>query len=352
MNFLKKQGTAWVITIVMIVAAIVIGLARGQTQPDTPIANDPSSALDTSLSIGGYEKWLWDDASVLSHSMEETLCLYNANWDYRYNSIVAVVTVDTVSGNIEDYAYDLGADAGLGEGDALVLLAVKDGLFYVAVGNEFGTIITSAVETQLGGILSDALSTGDYDACLHRFFETMNKVYYDNFGLGNAASHQGQSSSSFSFGGLIPLLFIVFLLVVFLNAIDQSRYNTYRAKYYGVVNPPVVFRPILFWHGPGSSWYRRQWRRPPPPPPPGGPGGGFGGSSGGFGGAGRTNNTRGSSFGGRTSGSSGFGGSRSGFSGGSRGGSFGGSRSGGFGGGSRGGGFGGGSRGGGFGGRR
>lgn len=347
MNFLKKQSTAWVITAVMIVAAVVIGLARGKT--DTPIANDPSSALDTSLSTSGYEKWLWDDASVLSHSMEETLCLYNANWDYRYNSLIAVVTVDYVEGDIEEYAFQLGADAGLGEGDALVLLAVEDGLFYVAVGTEFGTIITSAVETQLGGILSDALSTGDYDGYLHRFFRTMNEVYYDNFGLGNGASYHGQSSGLFSFGGLIPLLFIIFLLVVFLNAIDQSRYNAYRARYYGVVNPPYVFRPILFWHAPGSLWYRRQWRRPPPPPP-GGPGGGFGGP-GGFGGAGRTNGFRGSSFGGRTSGSSGFGGSRGGFSGGSRGGSFGGSR-GGFGGGSRGGGFGGGSRGGGFGGRR
>lgn len=35
-----------------------------------------------------------------------------------------------------------------------------------------------------------------------------------------------------------------------LNAIDRRRYNTYRARYYGVIDPPVMFRPIFFWHRP------------------------------------------------------------------------------------------------------
>lgn len=50
--------------------------------------------------------------------------------------------------------------------------------------------------------------------------------------------------------------------------IDSARYTAYRQRYYGVVNPPYVFRPILFWHGPSYGWYRRRWRQPPPPPPP------------------------------------------------------------------------------------
>ena len=359
MKFLKKQGVAWGITIVMIVIAIVIGLvsAPARIEPE-----GTSGALDGSLSIEGYEKWILDEASVLSSNIEDQISLHNATFDSRYNSIIAVVTVDTVSGSIEDYAYELGAEAGLGEGDALVLLAVKDGEFYVAVGNDFGTIITASVENELGGILTKALDTGEYDAYVMKFFSTMNEVYYANFGMGNDGNHYADNDGDDGFGLLVGLIFIVFIVIIVLNSIDQARYNTYRTRYYGVANPPYVFRPILFWHAPGSYWYRRQWRRPPPPPPPGGPGrpGGFGGT-GGFGGAGRTNSgSRGSSFGGRPTGNSGFGGSRSsgfggsrsgGFSGGSRGGSFGGGSRGGFGG-SRGGGFSGGSRGGGFGGRR
>lgn len=348
MKLFKKQGVAWVITIVMIVAAIVIGLVRAPAQKEP---EGTSGALDGSLSIEGYEKWILDGASVLSSNIEDQISLHNATFDSRYNSIIAVVTVDTVSGNLEDYAYDLGADAGLGEGDALVLLVVEDGEFYVAVGNEFGTIITSSVENKLGGILTKALDTGEYDAYVMQFFSTMNEVYYSNFGMGNDGTHYVENNSDDAFDLFVGLVFIIVIVLIVLNAIDQSRYNTYRTKYYGVVNPPVVFRPILFWHGPGSSWYRRNWRRPPPPPPPGGPRGpgGFSGGPrpGGFG-----SSSRGSGFSSSSRGSS-FGSSRGGgFSGGSRGGSFGGSRSGGFGGGSRGGGFSGGSRGGGFGGRR
>lgn len=344
MKFLKKQGVAWGITIVMIVIAIVIGLVSSPAQKEPEGAAD---ALDGSLSIDGYKKWILDDASVLSANIEDQLSLHNATFDSRYNSIIAVVTVDTLSAgtNIEDAAYDLGAEAGLGEGDALVLLVVEDGEFYVAVGNEFGTIITASVENELGGILTKALDTGEYDAYLMKFFSTMNEVYYDNFGLGNGERHD--QSSDAGFGLLVGLIFLVFIVVIILNTIDQARYNSYRTRYYGVANPPYVFRPILFWHAPGSFWYRRQWHRPTPPPrDPGGPH-----HPGGFGGAGRTNNFRGGSFGGRPTGSSGFGSSRGGFGSSSRGGSFGGGSRGGFGG-SRGGGFGGGSRGGGFGGRR
>ncbi len=349
MNILKKQGVAWVITIVMIIAAIGIGLARKEPEPE-PI----SGALDSSLSIEGYRRWILDGASVLSANIEDQLSLHNATFDSRYNSIIAVVTVDTLSAgtNIEDAAYDLGAEAGLGEGDALVLLVVEDGEFYVAVGNEFGTIITASAENELGDILTKALDTGEYDAYVMKFFSTMNQIYYANFGMGNGGTHYVENSSDDgSFVTLVGLIFLVVFVLIILTAIDQSRYNAYRTRYFGVVNPPYVFRPILFWHAPGTRWYRNHWHRPPPPPPPGGPRGpggpgGFGGT-GGFGGAGRTYNSRGSSFGGRSSGSSGFGGSF----GGSRGGGFGGGSRGGFGGGSRGG-FGGGSRGGGFGGRR
>ena len=345
MKFLKKQGVAWVITIVLIIAAIGIGLNRkAPEQPPT------SGALDGSLSIEGYEVWILDEANVLSPNTEDQISLHNATFDSRYNSIIAVVTMDSLptGANIEDYAYDLGAEAGLGEGDALILIAVEDDQFYVAVGNDFGTIITSGVEKELSGILSSALSTGDYNAYVMKFFSTMNEVYYSNFGLGNDETYYVESDDFSAFVGLVVL--VIFVIVI-LSAIDQSRYNTYRTRYYGVVNPPIVFRPILFWHRPGSSWYRRHWHQPPPPPPRGPHGPGGPGNPGGFGGAGRTNNTRGSSFGGRPTGSSGFGGSSR--SGGFSGGSFGGGSRGGFSGGSRGGGFGGGSRGGGgFGGRR
>ena len=368
MKFMQKTWVAWLLTAVMIAAALCIGQTKNYERVPAAPAPSPSAGLDSTLSTSGYNKWIWDDANILSSATERQINLYNANWDYRYNSVVAIVTTDSTS-SLEDFAWDQGVDMGLGEGDAILVISARDEDWFVAPGNDFSTILTNRVVSELETILSGDLN----DKTVLAFYEALNQVYQDNFGLGNAAAggvpaqegvpgyYDGSRSA-----GIVMLVFILIAIVLVINAIDRMRYNTYRTKYYGVVNPPVMFRPIFFWHGPGSYWYRRHWRQPPPPPPPGRPrpgpgghpGGCFGGSSSfgggsssGFGGAGNRGPRGGGTFGGRSSGSGrsgGFGGS---FGGSRSGGSFGGSRSGGFGGG-RSGGFGGGSRGGGFGGRR
>lgn len=353
MEMLKKRWVAVVITLVVIGLAICFGLMKAQSGSDLPA--EGSGALDTALDTSSYTRFLYDQADLLSPSAEETILLYNANWDDRYNSVVAVVTLESVgTSSLEDAAYDQGADMGLGEGDAVLLIAVAEDSYYVAPGTDFATILTNQAVDELESRLNSA---PNYESAVLSFFSGMDTIYQANFGLGNQEVPQGGGYVFFSgYRWLVSLIALLMVLFVILSAIDSARYNAYRRMYYGVPNPPVVFRPIFFWHGPGYGWYQRRWRRPPPPPPrgprgPGGPGGPRpGGPSSGFGGAGNRGPRGGGTFGGRPSGGGrpgGFGGSF----GGSRGGGFGGARSGGFGGG-RSGGFGGGSRGGGFGGRR
>lgn len=362
MKFFKKTWVAWLLTAVMIAVAIGIGQSKGGGAVSEPVP-EPAAGLDESLSTQNVQKFFWDDVHIFSSSTERQINLYNANWDYRYNSVVAIATTQSPNGSLEDFAWDCGSDMGLGEGDAILAISARDGDWYVAPGDDFSTILSSKAVSELEDILSGGLN----DTTVLKFYEALNDVYLDNFGLGNAepGGFYGYNDGGDTFVGVIMLVFILIAIVLVVNAIDRSRYNTYRQRYYGVVNPPVMFRPIFFWHGPGTSWYRRNWRQPPPPPPrpPRGPGGGFGGGSGfgegsstGFGGRGNSGPRGGGTFGGRPSGggrSGGFGGSfgGGGFGGSRGGGSFGGSRGGSFGGG-RSGGFGGGSRGGGFGGRR
>ena len=347
MEMLKKRWVAVVILLLVIALSICIGHMKAPVGADQP-AVDQAQSLDTGLDTQSYTRFLYDKADLLSAQAEETICLYNANWDYRYNSVVAVVTVERTDGaSLEDAAYDQGADMGLGEGDAVLLISVADNNYYLAAGNDFSTILTNQAVDDLQGRLE---SGSDYQSGILSFYAGMDQVYQANFGLGNAAQ-QGGGDYYVSYGGyswIFSLVVLLLVLYLILSAIDSVRYSAYRRMYYGIPNPPVVFRPIFFWHGPRYGWYQRRWHRPPPPPPggpgrgpgPGGFGGFGGGSSSGFGGAGNRGPRGGGTFGGRPSG-----GGRSGF-----GGSFGGSRGGGFGGG-RGGGFGGG-RGGGFGGRR
>ena len=329
MKFLQKTWVAVTLTALMIAAAVGIGLSK----PEKPVVK-PTTDLDTSLSTGGYAKWIWDEAEVLSAATEEQLALFNANWVQRYDSLIAVAAVKAVDGAIDDYAYDLGASIELASADAILVLDIGGEDAYLAVGPDY-PLSDSEIGVYLNEYLYEPFMAGKYDRGVLELFNGLNGYYLDNYGLGYL-----ERGTSVEGSGFMTALFVIILLLVVATMIDQARYNSYRTRYYGVVNPPYVFRPILFWHGPGYGWYRRNWRRPPPPPNNHNsrPGGGFSGFNGPRGG-GSSSGFRGSGF------SSGRGG---GFSGGARGGGFGGSRGGGFSGG-RGGGFGGGGRGGGFG---
>ena len=372
MKFLQKTWVAVVITAAMIVAAVAIGLSKPAPAATPEPAAPPTfsdTALDGSLSTGQYQRYLNDQPGVLTEQQRQQLCLYNANWDLRYSSILVVdiQSAAPTSDSLADYAYDQANNMELGRYDAYLVIVPSIQDAYFAAGADY-PLSDSQITDFMDRYLYQDLVDGKTGQGVLALCAGLNDYYVSNFGTGSADGDYSYDDYGTNEGSaLVGLLMLLVILLVIFSIIDRLRYSSYRQRYYGVVDPPVLFRPLLFWHGPSYGWYRRRWHQPPPPPPrgprPGGPGsfgggprsgghsgnsrpGGFGSTSrgGGFGGG-----SRGGSFGGGFGGGAPRGG---GFGGGSRGGGFGGGapRGGGFGGGSRGGGFGGGSRGGGFGG--
>ena len=316
MKFFQKTWVAVTITALMIAAAIGIGL----TKPEKAVVK-PTTDLDTTLNAGAYAQWIWDEADVLSKATEDQLALFNANWIKRYDSIIAVAMVNSVSGAIDDYAYALGEEIELASADAILVVNVGGKDAYLAVGPNY-PLSDGEISAYLSQYLYDPVMSGKYDKGVLELFDGLNGYYLDHYGLGYL-----EKGSANDGGAWIAILFFILFLIAVATIIDTARYNSYRTRYYGVVNPPYMFRPILFWHGPGYGWYRRNWRRPTPPPPGGGgrPGGNFtgfngprGGSSSGFRGGGFSSGPRGGGFSG-----GGFGGGRGGGFSGGRGGGFG-----------------------------
>lgn len=330
MKLFQKTWVAVALTIVMIAAAIGIGQWRAQSA-DPVEETAQSTGLDSSLSTSAYAKWIDDQAGVLSDQQEEQIALFNANWVKRYDSLIAVATRTSIDGSIDDYAYDLGVQIQLASADGILVINAATGDCYLAVGPDY-PMTDSQVSSYMDQYLYEDAMAGKFGDGVVKLFTGINEYYVDQYGLGSLDS--GRSGGD-RVNTILGVVLLVVILVAIASILDSMRYTSYRQRYYGVVNPPYVFRPILFWHGPGWGWYRRRWHQPPPPPPrgPRGPGGfgGFGGS-GGFG-----SGPRGGGFGSR---GGGFSGGRGGGFGGSRGGGFSGGHGGGFGGGGRGGGFG------------
>lgn len=320
-NIFQNKKIAVAVLIAAILLSSVIGIAK-KPQVETP---EGSVALDESLNTAAFSQYIIDDAGLLSAKTEESLALYNANWDKKLGAIMAVVTLDSAA-DAEDAAWDWAERLELGEDDAIVVM-VKDTRDYkVVASGGFYDFFDELSPGFVDSCMYEGVQSGDYDFAMIALFtyvhgELCNAGYYSN----------AQSDDGSAVFGIIAVLLLCFLLFML---IDRMRYRRYQRR---VNRGVVIVRPYY-----PIFWGRPRYRRPPPPPRPphsGGPRPPMGGSRP-SGGAFRSKPTQHSSFGGsRPSGGSFRSGS---FGGGSRGGSFGGGgRSGGFGGGSRGGGFGG-----------
>ena len=366
MKLLKNRAFAALVLIVAITLSSLYGLSK---KPSVEVL-EGGAPLNEDLSTVGFEWLIVDEAGVLSGRTEKNLSLYNANWDKAAGSVMAVVAVADASpygSDIEDAAWNWAGELELGENDAILLVDAGRTDAYLVSSGRFADRFNGAEGQYVRSCLSGPAASGKWDEGVLALFAETHLLF-------DTRSQSGGGSLLVS---LLPAIILLIVLLVVFSWIDSLRYSSWYGRYGTMSVPTVVYRPIFWWHRPGSRWYRRR-QMPPPPPPPRGPrgpgprppmGGGprppMGGGprppvSGGprpprptpprTGGGGFN---RGGGFGGGSIGGGGF--SRGGGFGGGRsgGGSFGGSRGGGFGGGSRGGGgFGGGSRGGGFGGGR
>lgn len=334
MKFLKKQGVAITITVLMIVAALAIGffghVGKTEYEPDS----DASAASWAREHAGEYEKFIQDEAGLLSGNARQEIARADALLDYKHASIVGVAIVDGFDGaSIEDAAYDYGYEIGCGEADLMLLIDAASQDWYVAFGEEIAGYTDNELQLIFRSYMGEKVFSGSADRQLEGLFADITDWYAENIPL---ADGYGKSTSGSSIMGMLLTVCIIIAVISIIVALCSRP----RRRYYSA--GPAYDNSNGFWKGMywGSTLNgnRRRRRPPPPPPPPPShypppPHGGMHHSSG-FGGGNR----------------GGSGGGRSGFGGSGRGG-FGGSSRGGFGGGSRGG-FGGSSRGGSFGGRK
>ena len=346
MKLLRSKPFAIAVMIAAIAVSIFISIphmkAEATPQPDV----ETSVELDYGLPTGEYRQYIVDHANVLSDKTEELIAIYNANWVELSRRVMAVVTVN-LSDDPYAEAWFWAAELQLYADDAILLIDVSNQTYVVDAAGTFEDTLLAMPD----GFIDDAMYSAivyqnDYDTAVLNLFEEIH-----------ATERRYEMDLTPVFGsvaraGLVVLIVMAIILVIVIcSIVDTARYSSWNARYGTMTAPPVVYRPILWWHRPGSRWFRRhRWAPPPPPvhrppnhrPPMGGNprppmGGGFsptsrpsggsfsGGSRGSFGGGSRGSFSGGRSGGFGSRGHSSFGGGRSGgsrggFSSGSRGG--------------------------------
>ena len=218
MKFFQKRGVAIVVLILAIVASSAWGLHKA------PAITTPTGGekVDTSLSTAAFEQYVRDEANVLSDKTEETIGLYNANWDKMFGSIMAVVTTESAN-DIENAAYDYAIEMQLAENDAILVIAKQQQDYYLLASGDFYDLLSGLSQSFVASCMADGVQKGDYDAAVRSLCAALHVELSQQYQQSEAALDEAANGVMF-----IMILIIFFVLWIML---DGMRYRRYRRRY-------------------------------------------------------------------------------------------------------------------------
>ena len=180
MKLLKSRKFA---CIVMIMAILLSSFFSLRSKPAVEIP-DGGVKLDESLSTAYYERFIVDEANVLSQKTEKQLSLYNANWDMLEGRIMAVVTVKGCN-NAEDAAWDWAEMLELGKNDAILLVDAKNRAYSVVCSGSFYDDMSAQPVSFVDMALYEGVQKEDFDTAAQNLFAQVHlfhEVYQSTHG--------------------------------------------------------------------------------------------------------------------------------------------------------------------------
>lgn len=173
MSILKKQGVAWIITVVMI--AFAVGF--GQAKANRSIVTDPPSYENPDSGFCVY-----DEAGVLSSGTINQLSRINQQlWD-DMEVVIAVVTVNYSSDNLGRDAAAYGDEIGLGGYDFIIMLDISGDNYWLVQGADLvGWFSDQQCSDYAYDCMEKYFARGDYDRAVLALAEELEDWYYDNY---------------------------------------------------------------------------------------------------------------------------------------------------------------------------
>lgn len=226
-----------------------------------------------------YEKsWIHDYANVIDESTESSINALGDELDLNGYGQMVFVVVEFLDGyDVEDYAYALFNNWGIGHSDdndgVLVLISVGDREYHFLQGKGLEKILSSsdlgeiADEELIPSLANDNYNQGLLNTAKEISDRLTNYYAYNNAGNPGESDVTNSTSSSFSFiltsflFELITFLIIIAIMFAFLNLIGGARRRRYYTPYY---HRPYGHRPNpMMHHRPSPT---RHFSNPSPRP--------------------------------------------------------------------------------------
>lgn len=213
--------------------------------------------------------WVEDYADVLTPSTEKYIQEYSQKLADDHSACIVVVTMDYVTGEIDDYALSLFNQWKIGDGTfnngVLLLLSIGDDDYYMMIGRGLeDSFPIYDIQELLDDYLEPHFAAKDYDAGVRSVFEHTydymeNNIYYQG---GGGSSDPYNEGSSFFSGLLVIICMIVCFIIIISVLRSVHRVRRYYEPTYYYTRPrhttyysPYAYRPFTthYYSGGGSS---------------------------------------------------------------------------------------------------
>ena len=174
----KKQGVAWGLTALMIVAAIGIGYGKAAN-----VSNTPEPTPDLQVGPGAFPSYVKDNAGVLSDRTVRELDQRNLRLYGDYGVVIGVVTCNYGRDDLYNYALKQAENMGLGGRDFIVVLDIRGDNYWLVQGADLVRYFTDEdCSDYAWDYMEDAFARGDYDRAVLDLTEMLELWYGTYFG--------------------------------------------------------------------------------------------------------------------------------------------------------------------------
>ena len=177
-----RQGVAWFVTSLMIVAAIGIGYgkAHASVNPEPVLRPTPPVSETVPPGYSSAAAYVRDDANVLSAAAEKALADRNGRLLDRYDVALGVITSSHNYGpdDLVDHAYKVAEQMDLRGRDMLVVLDIRSGEYGIIQGGDLVNAFTNDdCSRYVRNYMEQDFERGNYDAAVLSVTEMLEAWY-------------------------------------------------------------------------------------------------------------------------------------------------------------------------------
>ena len=178
----KKQGVAWGLTALMVVAAIGIGYGRAHAsnaaEPAPDFQPGSSPALELVPPGEAPQPYVRDDVGALSYNTLTLLTQRNQRLYDKYGVIIGVVTCNYGRDDLYNYALKRAEEMDLRDSDFIVVLDISGDNYWLVQGADLVDDFTDDdCSDYAWDYMEDAFAVGDYDSAVLSLTQALEDWY-------------------------------------------------------------------------------------------------------------------------------------------------------------------------------